>query len=58
MHSWAEVHPYFCPTFVSRAANWSCLPSRGAAKKAQVEPIFRPTGADSNRPQRRLGDDS
>ena len=48
---------YFCPTFASRAANWSRLPSRGAAKKAQAEPSFRPTGADSNRPQRSLGDD-
>ena len=53
-----EIHPYFCPTFASRAANWSCLPSRGAAEKVQVEPSFRPTGADANRPQRSLGDDS
>jgi hypothetical protein len=53
-----EIHPYFCPTFASRAANWSCLPSRGAAKKAQVELVFRPTRADANRPQRSLGDDS
>ena len=33
-------------------------PSRGAAEKAQVEPSFRPTRADANRPQRSLGDDS
>jgi len=33
-----EIHPYFCPTFASRAANRSFLPSRGAAEKAQVEP--------------------
>ena len=48
-----KVLPYFCLTFVRRAADRFAPSGVGAVMNTEAEPQFRPNRADTNRPQRR-----